>query len=104
MFLCRWELDIVFGKRKDALDIIKAWGAEKMRSSRFNLSSQNRVYVGYIGESAAHVVDEYVFQNLDDFEKAHSDMGKPEFKKFPVEIAPLLVPGTQKWNIYRIMP
>jgi hypothetical protein len=29
--------------------------------------------VGFIGESAAHVVDEYVFQNLDDFEKL-SDM------------------------------
>ena len=103
MFLCQWELDIVFGKQKEALNIIKAWGAEKMKSSGFNLSSGNRVYVGYAGSSAAHIVDEYVFKNLDDFEKALSDMGKPEFKQFAEAIAPILIPGSQKWTIYRIL-
>ena len=103
MFLCQWELDIVFGKQKDALNIIKAWGAEKMKSSRFNLSTGGRVYIGFVGSSAAHIVDEYVFKNLDDFEKALSDMGKPEFKQFAEAIAPILIPGTQKWTIYRIV-
>ncbi len=103
MFLCKWELDIVFGKQKQALEIIKAWGAEKMRSSRFNLSSQNRVYVGFIGESAARIVDEYVFASLDDFEQALSDMSKPEFKKFSEDIAPLIVAGSQNWKIYRLI-
>ena len=103
MFLCQWSLDIVFGKQKQALDIIKQWGAEKMRSSNFSRSTDNRVYVGYIGDSAAHIVDEYVFEKLDDFEKALQDMGKVEFKRFSEEIAPLIVPGTQKWKIYRII-
>lgn len=103
MFLCQWSLDIVFGKQKQALDIIKEWGAEKMRSSNFRVSTGGRVYVGYVGETAAHIVDEYVFEKLDDFEKALADMGKPEFKKFAEAIAPLIVPATQKWNIYRII-
>lgn len=103
MFLCQWSLDIVFGRQKQALDIIKQWGAEKMRNSNFMLSTNNRVYVGYIGDSAAHIIDEYVFENLDDFEKALQDMGKQEFKRFSEEIAPLIVPGTQKWKIYRIV-
>lgn len=103
MFLCQWSLDVVFGKQKDALNIIKAWGAEKMRSSEFKRSTGNRVYVGYIGESAAHIVDEYVFENLGDYQLALADMGKPEFKQFAEAIAPLVVPATQKWNIYRIL-
>jgi len=103
MYLCKWELDIVFGKQKEALEIIKAWGAEKMNSSRFNLSSQNRVSVGFIGESAAHIVDEYVFASLDDFEQALSDMSKPQFKQFPAAIAPYIVSGSQKWVINRII-
>lgn len=103
MFLCQWSLEIVFGKQKQALEIIKAWGAEKMRSSNFKLSTGGRVYVGYIGESAAKIVDEYVFENLGDFEKALGDMGKEEFREFPQQIAPYIVSGSQKWNIYRIL-
>ena len=103
MYLCKWELDIIFGKQKEALEIIKEWGAEKMNSSRFNLSNQNRVSVGFIGDSAAHVVDEYVFVSLDDFEQALSDMSKPQFRQFSEAIAPFIVPGTQRWNIYRII-
>lgn len=103
MFLCQWSLEIVFGKQKQALDVIKAWGAEKMRSSNFKVSTGGRVYVGYIGESAAKIVDEYVFEKLDDFEKALGDMGQPQFKQFAEQIAPYIVSGSQKWNIYRIL-
>jgi len=53
-----------------------------MRSSCFSKSSANRVFIGNVGDSAAHIEDEYVFENLNDFEKALSDIGKPEFKKF----------------------
>ncbi len=103
MFLCQWSLDIVFGKQKPALDVIRQWGAEKMKSSNFSLSKNNRVYAGFIGDSAAHIVDEYVFENLADFEKALADMGKPQFKQYSEAIAPFIVPGTQKWNIYKIV-
>ncbi len=103
MLLCQWSLDIVFGKQGEALKIIKAWGAEKMKSSGFSKSTQNRVYTGFIGESAAHIVDEYVFSSLDDFEKAISDMGQPQFKQFAEQISSIIIPGTQKWQIYKIV-
>ena len=103
MFLCQWSLDIIFGKQRQALDIIKEWGAEKMRSSNFRKSTENRVYSGYVGDSAAHIVDEYVFESLDDFQKALADMGKQEFKKFAESIAPYIVSGTQNWKVHRII-
>jgi hypothetical protein len=103
MFLCQWSLDIQFGKQKEALDIIKAWGEDKMKFSGFNKSKNGRVYVGYIGDSAAHIVDEYVFESLDDFEKALADMGKAEFQKHAQALASCIIPGTQKWNIFRIV-
>ena len=103
MFVIQWSLDIVFGKQKDALEIIKKWGAEKFRSSNFKKSRDSRVMTGFIGESGAHIVDEYVFDNLDDFEKALADMGQPQFQEFSKAIAPFIVPGTQKWTVYKIV-
>lgn len=103
MFLCQWSLDIQFGKQGDALRIIKEWGAEKMRSSGFSKSVSGRVYVGYIGKSPAHIVDEYVFRSMDDFEKALADMAKPVFKQFAVQMAGVIIPGSQKWSIFKII-
>ena len=103
MFLCQWSLDIVFGKQKQALKIIKKWSAEKMRSSNFRKSTGNRVFSGYVVDSAAHIVDEYVFESLEDFQIALADVGKQEFKKFTESIAPYIVSGSQKWMVHKMI-
>lgn len=100
MYICQWSLEIVFGKQKEALDIMKEWGAEKFRSSNFS-KSKNRVYVGHIGESPSLVIDEYEFEKLGDFILALTEMGQPQFKKYSDAIATLIVPSSQKWKVFR---
>ncbi|MBK9570729.1 MAG: hypothetical protein IPO53_13010 [Chitinophagaceae bacterium] len=102
MYICQWSLQIVFGKQKQALDIMKEWGAEKFRSSRFS-KSKSRVCVGHIGESPSLVIDEYEFENLDDFTMALGEMGQPQFKQYSEAMAPLIIPGTQKWKVFRVV-
>lgn len=81
MYLCQWSFDIVFGKQSEVMKIIREWGAEKMKSSAFSRSTGCRVYCGYAGRSASHIVDEYVFESLGDFEEALAGMSQPQFKK-----------------------
>jgi hypothetical protein len=100
MYICQWSLEIVFGKQKEALAIIKQWGEEKARSSHFK-NSTSKVYVGHIGESPSLIVDEYEFEKLEDFTTALTEMGQPQFKQFSDAIAPLIIPGTQKWKVFR---
>lgn len=102
MYNCVWTIEIVFGKQKEALNILKAWGAEKFRSSGFK-KSVNRLSVGHIGQSPSLIVDEYLFETLADFESALNDMGQPQFKQFSEAIAPLIVPASQKWTVYRMI-
>lgn len=102
MYICQWSLEIVFGKQKQALDIMKEWGSEKFRSSHFK-SSKNRVYVGHIGDSPSLVIDEYEFEKLEDFTIALTEMGQPQFKQFSDAIAPFIVPGSQKWKVFRLV-
>ena len=102
MYLCQWSLQIAFGKQKQALEIIKEWGAEKFRSSQFK-KSKNKVYVGHIGESPSLLIDEYEFEKLEDFTMALGEMGQPQFKQYADAIAPLIIPGTQKWKVFRVI-
>lgn len=104
MFLCQWSLDVQFGKLGEALEIIKEWGVEKKKSSGFSKSTGGVIYTGYIGESAAHIVDEYVFSSLDEFENALADMAQHQFKQYAERLAKVIIPGSQKWSIFKIVP
>jgi hypothetical protein len=44
-------------------------------------STVNRVFFGYVADSAEHIADEYVFESTEDFQIAQADLGKQEFKK-----------------------
>lgn len=101
-FICQWSLEIVYGKQREAVDIMKVWGAEKLNSSNFKVS-KSRMMNGYIGETPSHIIDEYVFESMDDFEKSLEDMSQPQFKQYSDALAPFIVPGSQKWTIYKII-
>ena len=61
------------------------------------------MYVGHIGESPSLIVDEYEFDELEDFTVALTEMGQPQFKQYSDAIAPLIVPATQKWKVFRVI-
>lgn len=102
MYVCQWHLDTPFGKQGDALRVMRAWGAEKLASSEFRRSSAQRVLVGHVGDSPSHIVDEYLFESLADFEQALSGMTQPQFRPHADALAPFIVPASQQWKIYRV--
>lgn len=103
MLVCQWHLDVVYGKQSDALAVIRAWGAEKLASSGFSKATFGRVMVGAVGASPSHIVDEYLFNSLEDFESALKDMGADRFRAHSDRLAPLVVPGSQKWIVWRVV-
>lgn len=103
MYVCQWHLDIKYGTQGDAIRAMKAWGDEKMRSSEFKRVKSARLLVGHVGPSASHVVDEYVFETLADFEAALQGMKEPQFRPLSDALAPFVVAGSQHWEILRVI-
>jgi hypothetical protein len=103
MLLCQWHLDILYGKQADALRVMRAWGAEKFTSSEFRRARGSRLLAGFIGPSASHVIDEYLFETLADFEAALAGMTAPQFRVHSDALAAFLVPGSQHWVVYRVL-
>ena len=54
-------------------------------------------------DSPSHIVDEYLFDSLADFEAALEGMGAPQFKPHSDALAPLIIPGSQRWVVYRVI-
>ncbi|HEX5574424.1 MAG TPA: hypothetical protein VFX42_01020 [Gemmatimonadales bacterium] len=103
MVICQWHLDIVYGKQAEALRVMRAWGAEKLASSEFRRVRGTRLLAGFVGASASHLVDEYAFESLADFEAALAGMVAPQFRAHSEALAPFIVPGSQHWVVYRVL-
>ena len=103
MIVCQWHLDIPYGKQAEALAAIRAWGAEKFASSEFRRARGARLLCGLVGPSASHIVDEYEFESLADFEAALAGMSAPQFRRHSDALAPFVVPGSQHWIVYRVL-
>jgi hypothetical protein len=103
MIVCQWHLDVAYGKQAEAVRIMRAWGADKFASSEFRRASGARLLAGYLGASASHIVDEYTFASLADFETALASMSAPQFRRHSEALAPYIVPGSQHWVVYRVL-
>jgi hypothetical protein len=103
MLICQWHLDIIYGKQAEALRVMRAWGAEKFASSEFRRARNARLLAGLVGASPSHLIDEYTFESLADFESALAGMAAPQFKIHSDSLAPFIVPGSQRWVVYRVL-
>jgi len=103
MLVCQWHLDIVYGKQADALRVMRAWGAEKFASSEFRRARGARLLAGLVGVSASHIIDEYLFDSLADFEAALAGMAASQFRAHSDALAPFIVPASQHWVVYRVL-
>lgn len=103
MYVCQWHLDVPYGKQHEVVEIMKAWGEEKFRSSEFKRAKAAKLMVGHIGASASHIVDEYYFESLADFELALAGMEQSQFKPHSDALAPYIIPGSQEWKVFRVI-
>jgi hypothetical protein len=103
MLVCQWHLDIIYGKQAEAVRVMRAWGADKFASSEFRRARSSRLLAGSVGISASHIVDEYLFESLADFETALTSMGGPQFRQHSDALSPYIVPGSQHWVVYRVL-
>lgn len=103
MFACQWHFDIPFGAQKEALEILQQYGDAIARSSAIPQPQSQRISVGHIGPSPSHVVVETVAGSLGEWEAMMKDVGTGKYQEYATKLAKYIVPGTQRWEVYRIV-
>lgn len=103
MIVCQWHLDVPFGKQGEVVKIMKAWEKDNLEESEFRRRRSSRLMVGHIGASPSHIVAEHEFESLADLEAALAGMSNPKFQAHAQALAPLVVPGSQHWKIFKVI-
>ncbi len=99
-YAARWSIEVQFGRKPDlfASDTrFQKWAADKGWPTP-------RVLVNSIGGSEARVEFEYQVESLAELEKLWSALPHDDtFKDWQRELAPLVVPGSPRWEVWRIV-
>ena len=101
MLVCRWEFQVPFGKQGEAISIAKEWSAAMAEDDEVPGISAFRVVVGHIGPSPARVAVEWDVATLTDWERGMEAVGKDRYQAWSKKLAPLVVPGSQRWEVWR---
>lgn len=96
--IARFIVDVPFGKKAQAFQVHEKYESF-MRQAGF---PKGRVLIGSIGVPESQVVEEYEFGSLAELEQVWSKLNVPQMAQFQEEMAPYIVPGSHRWEIYRV--
>lgn len=101
MMIARWQIDARFGHKQEVIEKMQAW----VKEFAPQLGLQNgRLLTGSIGALEATVVHEWEVANLGELDRVWDKLaGIPAHKQWSKDLEPLIVSGTARWEIYRVI-
>lgn len=107
MIIARWQVDVPMNQKAKATDVVKAWAAEV--GSKIGWKSKNiRVLTGCVGVAETRLILEVELDSLEEFGASMGAKGLGAAKAKSLNSAhmdsmsQMMVPGTSKWELYRV--
>lgn len=96
--IARFSFDVPFGKKQQAFEAMKKFEpiAEEHGWPKA------RILVGSIGAPESRVEEEFEFESIAALEAAWGQLNDPRMADFQEQMAPHVVPGSHRWEIFRI--
>ena len=103
MMIARWSIDAKFGYKKEVVELMQRWLREIAPKIGFS-AEKTRLFTGSVGALEATVQTEQVIHDLAELDAAWAKLGKiPEHAQWAKELEPLVVSGTSRWEIFRVL-
>ncbi len=103
--IARWHVTAVFGRKPELIAAVQSWIVSV--AAKAGCSKENtRLLTGSVGAPESELQMEITFNSiaeLDDFFKAIASQG-PEHAKFQEQASPVVVHGSNRWEVLRIVP
>ncbi len=101
MMIARWQFTAKFGRKQEAIDLIKEWNEQVGAQTNIDVSKE-RLITGSVGAGEGLVESEFEIENLhelDDFfakiatVEMHSEWGK--------KMGEVIVSGSTRWEVFK---
>ena len=103
MLIAKWQIDARFGHKQTVVDMIRRWG-DTIAPQIGWTKDKGRMLTGSIGAREATVVHEWLVTDLADLDKAWTALGKINaHAQWGKDLEPLVVSGSSRWEIYRVL-
>ena len=98
MIIARFSFDVPFGKKPELLQLMKKWESMEKEMG----FPRPEVLIGSIGAPESRVEFNHRYENLAALEATWGKLNNPKMPDYQKEMAPLVVPGSHRWEIFRV--
>ena len=96
--IARFSFDVPFGRKSEVFKIIK-----KLEKIELEVGfPKPEVLVGSIGAPESRIEANYRYESMAALEATWAKLDNPGMGDLMREMAPLVVPGSHRWEIFRI--
>jgi hypothetical protein len=97
--IAQFSFDVPFGKKGE----LTAHRAKFRKFAQELGFPKSQLLFGSIGAPESRVVEQYRFESLAALEAVWAKLSDPRMAEFQQAMMPLIVPGSHRWEIYRIV-
>lgn len=98
VIIARFSFDVPFGKKSALMQVIKKW----LPFDEDAGFPKPQIQEGSIGVPESRMEFNYRFESLAVLEDAWANLDDPRMPELQKEMAPLVVPGSHRWEVFRV--
>lgn len=103
MMVARWSIVARFGYKQELVALMKRW-AEEIGPQVGYTRDKVRLVTGSIGALESTIQSEMIVNDLDELNASWDKLAKiPAHLQWSKEMEPLVVSGTNRWEIFRVI-
>ena len=103
MMVARWSIVAKFGYKQDLLALMKRW-TEEIGPQIGYTRDRMRLVTGSIGALESTIQSDMMIEDLDELSASWEKLAKiPAHVQWGKEIEPLVVSGSNRWEIFRVI-
>ena len=101
--IARWSIDAKFGYKQNVLDLMQRWSRDIAPQAGLS-ADKMRLMTGSIGALESTIQSEVSIKDLTELNQVWDKLGAiAAHKQWSKELEPLVVSGTNRWEIYRLI-
>ena len=103
MMIARWQFTAKFGRKQEAIDLIKEWNEQIGSQTNIDMS-KSRIITGSVGASEGLVENEMEIDDLKELDDFFAKIATIQMhSQWGPKMGEVIVSGSTRWEVFRVV-